>query len=137
MAIACGSKPFYAFNLKGELIGEFINKTDFSRKYNIPVQRIVEMVEEKTLSSKGIIIIDKEKYSQEKLQNRIKRCIKKIPFKAINIKTGELSETFTSIEECKRTLNLPKNCHIGEVLKKQRNSSNGYKFIYVEDLENE
>lgn len=37
MAISCGSKPFYAFTLKGELIGEFINKTEFSRMYNIPV----------------------------------------------------------------------------------------------------
>lgn len=37
MTISCGSKPFYAFTLKGELIGEFINKTEFSRQYNIPV----------------------------------------------------------------------------------------------------
>lgn len=44
MAILCGSQPFYAFNLKGELIGEFVNKREFARQYNIAAQRIVEMV---------------------------------------------------------------------------------------------
>ena len=130
MAILCGSKPFYAFNIKGELIGEFINKQEFARLYNIPVQRIVEMVQNKTLSAKNIIIIDKEEYTIELLQYRLKHCIKKLPFIAINKKTGEQSQVFTSIEECKKTLNLPTNCHIGEVLKGQRKSSNGYEFKY-------
>ena len=134
MAVLCGSKPFYAFNIKGEFIGEFINKQEFARKYNIPAQRIVEMVQNKTLSSKNIIIIDKELYSIDLLQYRIKNCMKKIPFIAINKKTGERSEVFTSIEECKRVLNLPVNCHIGEVLKGQRKSSNGYTFQYVEEM---
>lgn len=131
MAISCGSKPFYAFTIKGELIGEFVNKREFSRQYNIPVQRIVEMTQNKTLSAKNIIVIDKELYNLELLQYRIKNCIKKIPFIAINKKTGEQSQPFTSIEECKRVLNLPPNCHIGEVLKNQRKSSNGYVFKYI------
>lgn len=133
MAILCGSKPFYAFNLKGELIGEFINKREFARLYDIAPQRVVEMVQNKILSSKNIIVIDKENYTIEILQDRLKKCVKKFPFVAINKKTGERSKIFTSIEECKRTLNLPTNCHIGEVLKGQRKSSNGYIFEYVEE----
>ena len=133
MAVSCGSEPFYAFTIKGQLLGEFINKTEFSRQYNIPVQRIVEMVQNKTLSAKNIIIIDKKNYTIELLQDRIKKCIKKFPFVAINKETGEQSEVFTSIEECKRALNLPSNCHIGEVLKGQRKSSNGYVFKYIEE----
>ena len=133
MAIACGSKPFYAFNLKGELIGEFINKTEFERQFGIPVQRIAEMINNKTLSAKGIIIIDKESYTLDLLQYRLTNCIKKLPFIAINIKTNEISQIFTSIEECKRTLNLPTNCHIGEVLKGQRRTSNGFTFKYIEE----
>lgn len=136
MAIHLGSKPFYAFNLKGELLGEFINKTDFARKYNIPVQRIVEMVQNKTLSSKGIIIIDKENYSIDLLNYRLKHCIKKIPFIAINLITNETFGPFTNIEECKRNLNLPKNCHITEVLKGMRKTSNNYKFEYIDIEEN-
>ena len=131
MAISCGSKPFYAFNIKGEFLGEFVNKTDFSRQYDIPVQRIVEMVQNKTLSAKNIIVIDKELYTIELLQYRLKNCIKKLPFIAINKTTGEQSQIFTSIEECKKVLNLPSNCHIGEVLKNQRKSSNGYVFKYI------
>jgi hypothetical protein len=76
------------------------------------------MIKNKTLSAKNIIIIDKENYSIDLLQYRINNCMKKIPFVAINKITGEMSEIFTSIEECKRVLNLPANCHIGEVLKK-------------------
>ena len=133
IAISCGSKPFYAFNIKGEFLGEYINKKAFAREYNIADQRIVEMVQNKTLSANGIIIIDKENYSLELLQYRLKNCIKKLPFIAINKITQEKSKVFTSIEECKRELNLPKNCHIGEVLKGQRNSSNGYIFKYVEN----
>ena len=89
MAISCGSKPFYAFNTKGELIGEFVNKKEFSRQYGIEVQRVVEMVQNKTLSAKGIIVIDKELYTTELLHYRIKNCVKKLPFIAINKKTGE------------------------------------------------
>ena len=132
MAVLCGSKPFYAFNLKGELIGEFTNKREFARLYNIAPQRVVEMVQNKSLSAKNIIVIDKENYTIELLQDRLKKCIKKLPFIAINKKTGEQSEIFTSIEECKKVLNLPTNCHIGEVLKGQRKSSNGYVFKYIE-----
>jgi hypothetical protein len=31
MAILLGSEPFYAFNIKGEFLGEFINKSEFGR----------------------------------------------------------------------------------------------------------
>lgn len=133
MAFLCGSQPFYAFNLKGELIGEFVNKREFARQYNIAVQRIVEMVQNKTLSSKNIIVIDKATYTPELLQYRLKYCIKKLPFVAINKKTGKQSKVFTSIEDCKRELQLPINCHIGEVLKGSRKSSNGYIFKYIEE----
>ena len=132
MAVACGSKPFYAFNIKGEFLGEFINKREFERDFNIPAQRITEMVKNKTLSAKNIIIIDKELYSPELLKYRMENCIKKLPFIAINKKTNEISEIFTSIEECRRKMNLSKNCHIGEVLKGQRKSSDGYIFKYIE-----
>lgn len=133
MAVICGSEPFYAFNIKGELLGEFVNKRDFARQYNIDVQRVVEMVQNKTLSTKNIIVIDKATYTPELLQYRLKHCIKKLPFVAINKKTGEKSKIFTSIEECKKEMGLPVNCHIGEVLKGSRKSSNGYIFKYVEE----
>lgn len=133
MAVICGSEPFYAFNIKGELLGEFVNKRDFARQYNINVQRVVEMVQNKTLSTKNIIVIDKATYTPELLQYRLKHCIKKLPFVAINKKTGEKSKIFTSIEDCKKEMGLPVNCHIGEVLKGSRKSSNGYIFKYVEE----
>ena len=47
MAELCGSKPFYAFTLKGELIGEFINKLDFERKYGIQQCHIKNMIDNK------------------------------------------------------------------------------------------
>ena len=133
MAIACGSKPFYAFNTKGEFLGEFINKTEFANQYNTTVQRITEMVNNKAYSAKGIIVIDKENYTPELLKIRLKGCVKKTPFVVINKKTKEQIGVFTNIEECKRQLGLPKSCHIGEVLKGQRQSSNGYIFYYVEE----
>lgn len=132
MAIQCGSKPFYAFNLKGELIGEFVNKKQFEYDYGIPTSRILEMIKNTTLSSKGIIIIDKESYKPEILQFRLKNCIKKQSFYAECIETKEITGPYSNIEECKRILNLPKSCHITEVLKGSRKSSNGYKFIYCE-----
>ena len=54
------------------------------------------MIDNKELSAKNIIIIDKNQY------------------------TNEESEIFISIEECKRALNLPKNCYIGEIIKRTR-----------------
>lgn len=133
MAIHCGSKPFYAFNLKGELLGEFINKRQFSEDYNIPTSRIIEMIKGETLSSKGIIIIDKEQYSPQILKDRLSKCIKKQSFMAKNLKDGTISGPYKNIEESKRILGLPKSCHVTEVLKGMRNSSNGYKFYYIEE----
>lgn len=31
MAVLLGSEPFYVFNIKGEFLGEFINKSEFGR----------------------------------------------------------------------------------------------------------
>ena len=132
MSIACGSKPFYAFNIKGEFLGEFINKSEFEREYGIIVQRTCEMIKNKTLSAKNIIVIDKELYTPELLRYRLDNCVKKYTFLAIEKSSGIIKGEFDSIEECKRILNLPKNCHIGEVLKQQRKSSNGYVFKYKE-----
>ena len=131
MSISCGSKPFYAFNIKGEFLGEFINKSEFEREFNIPVQRTIEMIKNKTLSAKNIIVIDKELYSPDLLKYRLDKCVKKFPFIAINKSTGLTEGEFNSIEECKRILDLPKNAHVGEVLKGQRKSCNGYIFQYL------
>lgn len=131
MAKIRGSKPFLAFNIKGEFIGEFINKTAFARQYNITVQRICEMIKGTALSANKIIVIDKEKYTKKILEDRLKKCVKKQPFMAINLKTQKITGPYTNIEECKRILQLPKNCHITEVLKKTRKTSNGYSFYYI------
>ena len=124
------------FNLTSEQVDSiYAEKLTGDGGKLISSERFFEMVQNKTLSAKNIIVIDKANYSQELLQYRLKHCIKKLPFVAINKKTKEQSRIFTSIEECKRELQLPSNCHIGEVLKGMRKSSNGYIFMYVEEGE--
>ena len=91
------------------------------------------MIKGEALSSKGIIIIDKEQYSPQILKNRLSKCIKKQSFMAKNLKDGTISGPYKNIEESKRILGLPKSCHVTEVLKGMRNSSNGYKFYYIEE----
>ena len=89
------------------------------------------MIKGTALSANKIIVIDKEKYTKKILEDRLKKCVKKQPFMAINLKTQEITGPYTNIEECKRILQLPKNCHITEVLKKTRKTSNGYSFYYI------
>lgn len=132
MAIQCGSLPFYAFTLKGELIGEFVNKRSFEREYGVAASHILDMIKNKMYYCNDIIVIDKDKYSEEVLRFRVERAKQKDAFFAIEKATGKNLGVFTNKEECKRVLGLHVNTHITEVLKGSRKSSNGFIFKYVE-----
>lgn len=54
---------------------------------------------------------------------------------AIKIDTLEYFGPYLSAKECKKDLKLT-NPHIGEVLKKQRKSGEGYLFKFCDELEN-
>ena len=132
----CGSYPFYAFDLKGNLIGEFLNQREFARKYNINKGDIYKMLNNQLYFSNNIICIDKKKFTQKRLNECIKIATNKTtPFIARNIETGEVFGPFTNRLECKRTLNLKSN-HISEVLSKKRKTQEGYTFQYCEEKEN-
>ena len=130
-AISAGSKPFYAFNVKGEFLGEFINKREFAYTHNINPSRITDMLNGKAFSAKNIIVIDKENYTPELLKQKLSQCLKKQPFQVIRLQDNVNLGIWDSIEECRRQLNLPKYCHITEVLKGQRKQSHGYYFEYI------
>jgi excinuclease UvrABC nuclease subunit len=89
------------------------------------------MIKNKELSANGIIVLDKKTYSLSKLQKRIEKCPKKLPFKAINKQTQEEFGPFNSQKECQEKLNLSSRSHISEVLKGSRDSAYGYYFKYI------
>ena len=131
----CGSKPFYAFDLKGNKIGEFLNRRDFAREYNVNRGDIYRMIHNELCFSNGIICIDKETFSEARLQECINSADSKTtPFIARNIETGEVFGPFTNKLECKRFLNLKSN-HIKEVLDKKRKTQEGYTFQYCKEGE--
>lgn len=126
----CGSKPFYAFDLQGNKLGEFLNQREFARDHNMSKGDIYRMLNNQLYYSNGVICIDKESFTQQ----RLKDCIevakgKTTPFIARNIETGEVFGPFINKTECKKFLNLKSN-HIREVLDKKRKSQEGYIFQY-------
>lgn len=129
----CGSKPFLAFKVNGEFLGEFINKAEFSRHFNIASTHITDMVKNRMISCNGIIAIDKENFSEELLKERIQKSKQTFrPFIAINLNTFEKIGPFNSMKECKEKLKL-KNNHIGEILKGKRKSQEGYTFKFIDE----
>ncbi len=134
-AIACGSKPFLVFTNSGKFIGEYVNKRQVERELGILHSDISRMVLDDKGSSHGYIIFDKEKYTEDKLKQRVK--IANIGhynnFYAINKKTGEQFGPFTTPKECSNTLKI-NGKHIKEVLNNTRKSTAGYILKYEEDL---
>ena len=126
----CGSYPFYAFDLKGNKLGEFLNQREFSRQYGVGKGDIYRMLHNQAYYCNGVICIDKETFTEERLRECVKQAqIKATPFIARNIETGEVFGPFTNKTECKKTLGLKSN-HIREVLEKKRKTQEGYTFVY-------
>ena len=69
---SCGSYPFYAFNLKGELLGEFLNQRDFAREHNMSKGDVYRMLNNQLYYSNGVICIKKDSFTQERLNECIK-----------------------------------------------------------------
>ena len=126
----CGSYPFYAFDLKGNKLGEFLNQREFSRQYGVSKGDIYRMLHNQTYYCNGVICIDKETFTEKRLQECIRHAqMKTTPFIARNIETGEVFGPFTNKTECKKILGLKSN-HISEVLEKKRKTQEGYTFVY-------
>ena len=101
----CGSYPFYAFDLKGNKLGEFLNQREFSRQYGVGKGDIYRMLHNQAHYCNGVICIDKETFTEERLRECVKQAqIKATPFIARNIETGEVFGPFTNKTECKKTL---------------------------------
>lgn len=131
----CGSYPFYAFDLKGNKLGEFLNQRDFSRQYGVGKRDVYRMLHNQLYYCNGVICIDKEAFTEKRLQECIKQAkIKTAPFIARKIETGEIFGPFINKTECKNILGLKSN-HISEVLEKKRKTQEGYVFQYCEEGE--
>lgn len=131
----CGSRPFYAFDLRGNKLGEFLNQREFTRQHNMNKGDIYRMLQNELHFSHGIICIAKESFTEERLQECVKAAKnREIPFIARNIETGETFGPFLKPIECKNFLNLKSN-HISEILRKQRKTQEGYTFQYCKEGE--
>lgn len=133
-SLACGGCPFFAYRVNGEYLGEFINRTTFGKKFGIADTHVGDLLNNKYNSCNGIIAIKKEDFTEESLQQKLKNAKQSFrPFIAINMKTLTEYGPFTSIKECREQLKL-KNNHIGEVLKGQRKSQEGYIFKFIDNI---
>ena len=132
---SCGSHPFYAFDLKGNKLGEFLNQREFARDHKMSKGDIYKMLKNQLYYSNGVICIDKDSFTQQRLKDCIKVAKgKTTPFIARKIETGEIFGPFINKTECKKFLNLKSN-HIREVLDKKRKSQEGYIFQYCNEGE--
>ena len=132
---SCGSHPFYAFDLKGNKLGEFLNQREFARDHNMSKGDIYRMLKNQLYYSNGVICIDKDSFTQQRLKDCIKVAKgKTTPFIARKIETGEVFGPFLNKTECRKFLNLKSN-HIREVLDKKRKSQEGYIFQYCNEGE--
>ncbi len=133
-ALACGSKPFLAYRVNGEFLGEFINRHTFGKQYNIADTNVGNLIKNKYNSCNGIICIDKEEFTEQLLKEKLEKAKQTFrPFVAINLKTKEEFGPFETMKECREQLGLKHN-HIGEILKGIRKSQEGYTFKFIDNI---
>ena len=133
-ALACGSKPFLAYRVNGEFLGEFINRHTFGKQYNIADTNVGSLIKNKYNSCNGIICIDKEEFTEQLLKEKLEKAKQTFrPFVAINLKTKEEFGPFETMKECREQLGLKHN-HIGEILKGIRKSQEGYTFKFIDNI---
>ena len=131
----CGSHHFYAFDLKGNKLGEFLNQREFAREHNMSKGDVYRMLHNQLYYSNDVICIDKATFTQERLDECVQVAKgKTTPFIARKIETGEVFGPFINKTKCKEFLNLKSN-HIREVLDKKRKSQEGYIFQYCKEGE--
>lgn len=131
----CGSHPFYAFDLKGNKLGEFLNQREFARQHHMSKGDIYRMLNNQLYYSNGVTCISKDSFTKQRLQECVEVAKgKTTPFIARKIETGEVFGPFTNKTRCKEFLNLKSN-HIREVLDKKRKSQEGYIFQYCQEGE--
>lgn len=123
-----------AYRVNGEFLGEFINRHTFGKQYNIADTNVGNLIKNKYNSCNGIICIDKEKFTEQLLKEKLERAKQTFrPFVAINLKTKEEFGPFETMKECREQLGLKHN-HIGEILKGIRKSQEGYTFKFIDNI---
>lgn len=130
--LACGSVPFVAYTTQGEYLGEFLNQREFADQYNIAAAHVSDLINDKLNFCNNLILIKKDKFSEEKLQEKLKKFNNNkrgSKFIAINLETNKKYGPFNNQKECLKELHLSSN-HIGEVLSGKRKSQGGYTFQY-------
>lgn len=70
-AVANGMKPFYVFNLSGELVGEFISQSDCASELNLNNCMVGKVLLSQCNSSKGFTFIYKDEYSEDLLAEKL------------------------------------------------------------------
>ena len=133
--LKCGSQYFYGYKVDGTYLGRFLNQREFAQKYDIAPAHVADLLSHKYNSCNGIIAIKVDEFSEELLQQKLQNAKNTFhPFVAIKLDTQEQFGPFNSIKECREYFHF-KNNHIGEILKKQRKSQNGYTFKFIEELD--
>jgi group I intron endonuclease len=126
-------KPFFVYNLNGDCLGEFLNKTHASIFIGIKPSsaNIIECLnwKKKTLNGKFCIY----KHEINRLKERIEFCAVRRgrPFIIYN-NTG-VHQKFYNQTECARVYCIS-NKNISACLKGSKKTHKGYKFKYVENL---
>jgi len=130
MSISHGSKPFLMYKIDGTFVGEFYNKSDVARKYNLDDGNIYNCLESKKSyrKLKDYIFIYKDIFSQEILDKKLKE-INAYNFNMYK-KDGTFIGSFNNQSECARLYNLYTGS-INSCLKGKLKSTKGYVFKYV------
>jgi len=124
----CG-RLFLIFKIDGTYIGESYNLSETARKYDLDVRNIHCLLKENIPRNyvKEYIFIYKDKFTEEKLQQKMKVANKSFNMYKLD---GTFIDNFKKQHECARIYNLRPNC-INTCLHGKQKYHKGYIFKYV------
>lgn len=132
-SLAHGGKPFFVFDLDGNLLGERVMQKVFADEIGCCVQSVNDALHNKLgkISVKKRILIFKDEFTQEKLLDKLEHINYK-QFYVFNT-DGEYIGKWNNQKMCSTDLKIA-NGNISKCLNKKSSHIFNYKFYYLKDI---
>jgi plasmid maintenance system antidote protein VapI len=126
------TKKIIQFDLNMNKINEFMSINDAAKILNIKRQNISAVCEGKSLTAGGFIFLFKNDYDPNKQYNFVEFNNNKKSVVQLDYMTNDIIETYNSLSSAADILNIQVS-HISSCCKGKRNSTGGFKFMYLND----
>lgn len=137
LSMMFGGREFYVFDLEGKFIKSAFSQTQFAKEIGVGVTTVNNILRGLKNSTKGFILIYKDEFSDEKLNNLLNKIHRWYMEFLVFDKNNNLVGKWDNKVDCSKDLNVSVRS-IQRQLSEPKVADNArkYKFYYTENLPN-